>query len=351
MDITNQVAIGWCGMPAYAARLMQSVNGPCVIVATRPTVPIEGMDQLLPNRINWVGDDYKGGWRGLGLKPPSLFIQPSWSTPCFNLLGQEVIVAGGRVVVMFDNSWRSDLRQFLGAAIFRTFWRGRFSAAWVPGRASRKLALFWGFRPEYIYEGLYGAAPVLFSENGSMPLIARPQRILFVGQLVERKGVVELLEAWREFHMIMPNWELHVYGNGPLESIARRSSVVFHGFQQPEAIAVAMKNSRFLILPSHEEHWGLVVCEAAQAGCGLLLSDAVGSHHDLLTADNGYLFKANCIEGIRNAFLWATKVRSPSELEHMERASRRVGAEYTPDNFSKTFSRIIADMFRGDLVI
>ena len=57
-----------------------------------------------------------------------------------------------------------------------------------------------------------------------------------------------------------------------------------------------MRNSKCLILPSIDEHWGTVVCEGAASGMTLILSHKVGSNDDILrNGINGYLFQTGSV--------------------------------------------------------
>lgn len=338
------IAIGWSGLPTYAARLINMSGASCPVVATRPKVPIKGMENILGNRLRWIPNDYAGDWAGIGLACPDLYFQPSWFAPAFNHLGDEVRAAGGKVVVMFDNRWRGDLRQIAGAVCFRVQWRKKYAGAWVAGESGRRLARFWGFPAERIYTGMYGADPLTFGSQVLEGLSTRPKRFIFVGRLVEEKGIRDLIKAWRHFSIQQPEWELHVYGTGPLESeLIAVERLVFHGFKQPDEIAAGMRNARFLVLPSHEEHWGLVVCEAAQCGCGLLLSENVGSHPDLLTPSNGKLFKVKNPNSLNAALTWAC-TRSDSELARVMETSVETGLRFTPANWAGVFSQILNDI-------
>lgn len=339
--MTSSVVIAWHGLPAYAARLIKAAGGDFPVIATKPVVPISGMDDILPGRIRWIDEAYKGGWLGLGLTVPALYFQPSWCTPSFNHLGDEVRAAGGRVVVMFDNPWRGDFRQFLGAIRFRTQWSHRFDAVWVAGESGKKLARYWGFKPKNIYTGMYGSDPMVFGSNQSVkPLPERPRSIVFVGRLVNEKGVRELLQSWEIFKLTHSDWTLNVYGTGPLESLIKGPGIVFHGFQQPFIIAEALKSARFLVLPSHLEHWGLVVCEAAQSGCGLLLSETVGSVSDLLSDKNGFCFPPKNVKALVSVFDQMS-ILTDVELEAMQSVSETLGVRFTPQKWAATFSSIV----------
>lgn len=339
----DDIVLGWALFSHYAANLIMASPREFTVIAVRPEVPYEGLDEKLCDRLRWVAPKNDGGWAELGLRVPRLFFQPSWGLPAFNRLGAEVRAAGGNVVVMFDNAWRGDLRQILGALLFRTFWRRRFSAAWVVGASGARLARMFGFPNERIYRHHYGSDFGSLVQRGMALTNLRRKRVIFVGRLIDIKGVHELMGAWRRFSEIHSEWELHVYGTGPLEPLVRGSHVAFHGFQQPEVIAAAMAEARFLILPSHDEHWGVVVCEAAQSGCGLLLSRAVGSHHDLVGQGNGYVFREKSEASILAALKWAA-ARSDSDLQGIMSESLRMGNAYSTMEWSRVLDTIIRDM-------
>jgi len=120
--------------------------------------------------------------------------------------------------------------------------------------------------------------------------------LLYSGQLVKRKGVIELLNALK----VLDEKELGliVLGSGPLEMELKQfcldkglSNVYFEGFKQHEELARYYALADVLILPSLEEVWGLVVNEALAAGQYVLCSKYAGAGYDLITDGfNGELF-------------------------------------------------------------
>ena len=94
------------------------------------------------------------------------------------------------------------------------------------------------------------------------------------------------------FAKVAGGWELELYGSGPLRDELNRTieqseqsnnrTIHLHDFLQPEELAAKYREARIFCLPSLEEHWGLVVHEAALSGCALLLSNRVGAAEDLL---------------------------------------------------------------------
>jgi glycosyltransferase involved in cell wall biosynthesis len=98
--------------------------------------------------------------------------------------------------------------------------------------------------------------------------------VLFVGRLVEKKGLGDLLEAMSQLPEKLRGTKLHVIGDGPLkqrcmeEAADRRLNAVFHGAQSPEFVFKHMKDSTLFCVPSKtasngdSEGLGMVFLEA-----------------------------------------------------------------------------------------
>jgi glycosyltransferase involved in cell wall biosynthesis len=98
----------------------------------------------------------------------------------------------------------------------------------------------------------------------------RGDYVIFVGRLSEDKGILPLLETWRELKHI----PLVVVGSGPLDAAAHRLASSLEGSQihftghlpHSEALRL-MCNARFLVAPSRcYETFGLTVLEAMACG-------------------------------------------------------------------------------------
>lgn len=289
------IVFAWEGFPQYAARcvgaFVKATNESVVVVATRPAVPIKGMEVLCGCPVTWIDD----GPIKLG-KIDTLFVS-GWGIPAFNRLRDEVRVNGGRVIGLVDNNFIFSFKEILRAIRFRLFIRRHYDAFMVPGKSGRKLLRFYGVPDGKIKEGLYAADDTLFTPGP--PLEKRPKKIIYVGQFCARKNVLRMCRAF--LNAKLDGWALVLYGSGPLKeelegisSNAREGvdgTIEVHGFLQPEELAAKYREARFFLLPSIEEHWGLVVHEAALSGCLLLLSKYIGAADDFLVAgENGWLF-------------------------------------------------------------
>ena len=117
--------------------------------------------------------------------------------------------------------------------------------------------------------------------------------VLFVGRLVEGKGVLLLVRALERLRDVPVR--LVVYGAGPLEPEIRRSAerlpVHLAGVAGKEALSTAYASGDVFVLPSLFEPWGLVINEAMASGLPCVVSDAVSCSDDLITpGETGWVF-------------------------------------------------------------
>lgn len=124
---------------------------------------------------------------------------------------------------------------------------------------------------------------------------------LYVGQLIERKGALDLLEAHRILLRARLDAQLLLVGYGPLEATLRHQvetqsipGVHFRGHVPIPDLPRHYVASDCFTLPSHEEVWGLVLNEAAACGLPLVTTEPVGAAPDLVRpGSNGYIVPAH----------------------------------------------------------
>jgi glycosyltransferase involved in cell wall biosynthesis len=129
-----------------------------------------------------------------------------------------------------------------------------------------------------------------------------PVRFLFVGQLIPRKGVAELLDAFSE----LPEGELRIAGEGPLQPLVKRAveggRVTYLGQIDRPALQQLYADSDVLVLPSRYEVWGLVINEALEHGLPVVATEAVGAVDDLVVDGvNGYVTRTSDLGELREA--------------------------------------------------
>ncbi len=123
-----------------------------------------------------------------------------------------------------------------------------------------------------------------------------PVRFLFSGQLIPRKGVDVLIEAFERICERGHDARLTLLGDGPYRGhYERRLSpewadrVRFAGFVQPGDLPRAFSGADVFVLPSRYDGWGVVVNEALAAGMPLILTSKVGALDLVEPGRNGYV--------------------------------------------------------------
>jgi glycosyltransferase involved in cell wall biosynthesis len=339
-DLTMRVAIAWHGLPYYGARLMQPVVNKLgeriAIIATKGPQSSQEIEAALGSSICIAPEDPHLRWSQLGMQVPDLFFHSGWAYPNFRSLAREVKRRGGIVVSMVDNTCKHNLRQAIGKYIFRWRYRPQVDFVMVPGASGLELMKLFGMPDGSVYTGLYGADPETFQLGP--PLSERTYHYLFVGQFVSRKGLQGLVEAVRLLRSEGMVFRIAAVGAGPMRADLESAGIEVHAFAEASAVARMMQNARFLVLPSIEDHWGLVVHEAALSGCGLILSTAVGAHRDLLNARNGFI----CEPGRPAPAMRQALRADPQWLRACSLESRNLASAYGPRRWSQVFERIYA---------
>ncbi len=291
------ICVAWQRFPQYAARIVasfvKSTKEEVVVVATCPSVPIKGMDELAGCKVIWIESNDGRTIKELVGEIPGIILTSGWSVPAFRRYAKTVRKNGGLAFSMVDTNYRISVKDFLRNIRFRLFQRGLFDGFMVPGKSGVKLLKSYGVSDRYLARGMYSSDASLFKSDTL--ITDRPKRIVYVGQLCERKNILNFCKAFLQSKASEQGWSLAIYGSGSLKSDLMKfsnsnSAIEVNDFLQPEQLAAVCQSARALVLPSYSEPWGLVVHEAALSGCFLLLSNAVGASDDFLSEKNGLSF-------------------------------------------------------------
>jgi glycosyltransferase involved in cell wall biosynthesis len=114
---------------------------------------------------------------------------------------------------------------------------------------------------------------------GVLPFMTRrrPNVLVFLGNLLPRKGLADLLIALTDKTLLSRDWELVVSGEGKVSAVKARvkqlgldGRVCFTGWQDRPATVALLTRAFMLILPSSHEGLPLVLLEAASVGCPIV---------------------------------------------------------------------------------
>jgi glycosyltransferase involved in cell wall biosynthesis len=110
-----------------------------------------------------------------------------------------------------------------------------------------------------------------------------------------RKGIYELIEAFKIVSIDFPQAHLYLVGDGPdllmfeamVQNTDLKNHIHFEGFQsEPQCYMLA---TDIFVLASHCESFGLVLTEAREAGCAIIATDVDGIPETLDYSQAGIL--------------------------------------------------------------
>ena len=163
--------------------------------------------------------------------------------------------------------------------------------------------------------------------------------LLFVGQLVPRKGVQELLCGWREFeNQHAGDATLLIVGEGDGRAEYERytaanglKNVRFVGAVDYDQIAPYYAAADVVVMPTLEDNWSLVVPEAMACGKSVLCSKYNGAWPELIDQGaNGWLFDPLQVESVTACL--AELVACRAELAQMGQRSLEIVANFSPES-------------------
>jgi len=160
---------------------------------------------------------------------------------------------------------------------------------------------------------------------------------LYVGQLIKRKGLACLLDAWSSFENQNPQaGTLMLVGGGPEEPLLRAQAqklglrkVHFAGAIDYDHLAPYYAAADAFVIPTLEDNWSLVVPEAMACGLPILCSKYNGCWPELVQEErNGWVFDP----AVRQSTLACLHraVQAPTKLKQMGLRSREIIQQHSP---------------------
>ena len=180
---------------------------------------------------------------------------------------------------------------------------------------------------------------------------------LFVGRLVDWKAVDVVLHALTA----VPGAQLTIVGDGPMRSAWKNLAtklhldgrVTFAGWLKQADIAVRLRTSTALVLPSLYECGGAVVLEAMASGAAVIAT-AWGGPADYLTPECGVLVEPNSMEALIAGFATAMQqfVNDPDLVTRLgatgyARAQEQYRWDRKVENMLGCYAEAIERMPRG----
>ncbi len=172
--------------------------------------------------------------------------------------------------------------------------------------------------------------------------------ILFVGRLIERKGGIYALEAFRDLAKKYDNIRLLIAGEGPLQEEYKKFTkennledmIYFLGIVKHSEIAKLYQKSHIFILPSLSEALGNVTQEALASGLPIITTDTGAAE---LMEGNGFIIKKKSSQDI---FDGLEKIINNEDLrQEMSQKSRKISQSMSWAETATHYIQILNNAF------
>ena len=287
--------------------------------------------------------------------------------PGYALLSSQMAIAWAwlrrKPYVISSESHLSEPRSWLKRAVKEPLVRlavSRAAACLATGTLSKEYLCHYGARPERVFffpntpdvDWFIRRSDELRPSRGELRRkwnVPDGPTIIFVGRLIQVKGVDILVKAFAEVKRQLPAAQLLIVGDGPeqesLRALAEESGVGDHvhflGFRQGNDLVELYVCADVFCLPSRHEPWGVVVNEAAACGLPLVVSDRVGAGPDLVCSGaNGYIVPAGDVA--QHAESLTAALQQHEKKEDFRRVSRQRAIAWGYARAVEEFNRMAA---------
>ena len=163
----------------------------------------------------------------------------------------------------------------------------------------------------------------------------RPIQVLFVGRIVEQKGLAYLLRSVRPLlEQVGPRFRIRIVGDGPLradmealvEELGIGDQIEFTGWVPVARVREFLQAADVFVLPSLMEGLSIALLQAMSCGLPVVATDAMGNNELVRAGDNGLLVPVGDAAALARAL--ATLIEDQDTRARMGLCSREIAADY-----------------------
>ncbi len=184
--------------------------------------------------------------------------------------------------------------------------------------------------------------------------LAGKKIILYVGRLIEIKGIRYLIQAYEKLRNEYTDICLVLVGDGPqkdqLVAMCKQQNIEevhFLGQIPNDVLPLYYSIADFFVLPSLKETWGIVLNEAMACKCPVIASKGAGASRDLIKdGHNGYVVEKASVDELYDAML--RLITNPELAEKFRDYSHKlIMGNYGVESFANTFCSAINGFILG----
>lgn len=183
------------------------------------------------------------------------------------------------------------------------------------------------------------------------PISGRPPVSLnYTGWLQKLKKVDVTLRAFARLRESWPDASLTIAGTGTEEEqfkalageLGLGDSASFLGYLKNEDAIAEMGKSRFFVMPSYPEGFGVVYLEAMSMGCIAIGTEGQGIADLIVSGENGFLVPPDDPEAIVRVISWCAE--HPEEADAIAERGRRDALGLTWDKNAAQYIKLFEGM-------
>lgn len=185
--------------------------------------------------------------------------------------------------------------------------------------------------------------PKFFQQNE--PKRHEGLNLLFVGRIVPRKGLKDLLVGLSRINM--PDIRLHVVGGFEVEAYQNEieseidrlgitDRITMHGWKNADEILKLYEDVDVLVLPSYQETLPCVIAEAMAQGKIVVATNVGGIDEMIDDGKNGYLYSAGDIEGLSKVLKTLNELSEEEKKGMSEYSKKKALRLYSPTEIAQS---------------
>lgn len=200
-----------------------------------------------------------------------------------------------------------------------------------------------GWSEDRVYLANLGINPFIFYPAPAGKAKSTKFTFLFVGSMMVRKGIDQLLSIWER---ISPQIDAKLVFVGPMadaKTLMDKSAADFeyHPFMHHEQLAGQYRSADVYLLPSLLDSWAQTVIEAMASGTAAIVSDQTGAK-DAVTKGGGWVVKAGDENALETAMMYA--YHNQKEVAEKGLKAAEIAREYTWVNYHQQIAAIMLDI-------
>lgn len=191
---------------------------------------------------------------------------------------------------------------------------------------------------------IYGHEIEAMNAIGLQKDFSKELHLLFVGNLMSSKGIMQLLDALQSEKLNTRYTQLHIAGGGRLLDEVKESAktnqrirITVAGDISREALNKLYADAHFLVLPSSSESFPKVVAEAAAYGCIPVTTSLSAITRQITDGVNGFLMTDNTPHSIIETL---NRVAGITQLSGISQNTIEMSRLFTYDRFRQRMAKV-----------